>query len=59
LSQITVTGNEFIGNKAYYGGAISSQNALVTMIQLENNIFVDNSAYDGGAIYKTDKSRVI
>ena len=42
---------------AYYGGAISSENALVTSIQLENNLFVGNFAYHGGAIYKNDTRR--
>ncbi len=56
-SEITVTGNEFIGNKAYRGGAISSENVLVSILKLEDNIFVDNMAYHGGAIYKNDTSR--
>jgi len=55
LSQIILTGNEFLGNTAYHGGAIYSENAFISIIQLANNIFVDNLAYNGGALYKIDK----
>jgi len=57
LSEITVTGSEFIGNQAYYGGAIFSENAILSLLQLDNNLFVDNSAYHGGALYKNDNSK--
>jgi len=55
LSQIIVTRNEFIGNKAFYGGAIYSDNNFARL-HLDRNIFTDNSADNGGAIYKTETS---
>lgn len=43
--------NEFIGNIAYYGGAVYRDSILLGL-NSTNNVFLDNSAYEGGAIYK-------
>ena len=44
------TDNEFIGNQAVYGGAISVESPFMTL-SIQNSKFINNSAVNGGGIY--------
>jgi len=48
---LKISVNKFIGNTAYYDGAVYSDNPFARL-ELGDNIFTDNSAYNGGALYK-------
>ena len=52
LGDLTITDSTFIGNNAYYGGAISA--GYSTALTVSGSTIVNNVSYRGGGLYFID-----